>query len=472
MPMASSSHTSLLARIEAFIRDHDLLAPGQPVVVGMSGGVDSMALADVLLRLGYDVTAAHVNYGLRGAASDADEDALRTWCAHQQPAIPLRVAHHDLEAKAAAEQLSVQEAAREQRYAFMTQCADAIGADRVAVGHHRGDQAETLLLNLFRGSGVEGLAGMAPRRPLAGHPTIELVRPLLGASRPAIEAYAEERELPWRTDQSNQAIKYDRNVIRHRVLPVIEAHFEGAGGRIAHAADLVRAYRTHTLEPALAAHFARCGASTETGGTLDCAALRALPGVWRRRVILEAVKRWLPDAPYHTAFAEEIEPLIDAQVGRRVEAGTGTVWRERGLLRFVAARPPLVEARPVPLGEAVALSQGTIRVDRVDQPPDSLRAGAPDTVYADAQALCGALTVRAWRDGDRFQPLGMTHSKKVSDFLTDEQVPPHQRRNVLVMEDSRRIVWVVGYRLAHPVRIRPATQKVVRMRFERMPKTE
>lgn len=471
--MASSSPSSFCARIDAFIRDHDLLAPEQQVVVGISGGVDSMALADVLVRLGYGVIAAHVNYGLRGAASDADEAAIRTWCASQRPAIPVHVAYRDPDAKAAEEQLSMQEAAREQRYAFMTQCAAETGTDRVAVGHHRGDQAETLLLNLFRGSGVEGLAGMAPRRPLADEPSIALVRPLLGTARSAIEAYAQDRALPWRTDLSNEAIKYDRNVIRNQVLPVIEAHFDDAGERIAQAADLVRAYRTHTVEPALAAHFARCGTVTETGGTLDCAALRALPDVWRQRIILEAVKRWLPGAPYHAAFADEVEQLIDAQVGRRVEARPGTVWRERGLLRFMdSTEPPSVEARPVPFGEAVVLPQGTVQIDRLRHPPDSLSAGAPDTVYADAQALRRPLSVRTWRAGDRFQPLGMTHSKKISDFLTDERVPPHLRRGVLVVEDRRRIVWVVGYRLAHPVRVQRATQAVVRMRMERTSKIE
>lgn len=471
--MASSPSSSFRARIDTYIREHDLLTPGQQVVVGMSGGVDSMVLADVLVQLGYTVIAAHVNYGLRGAASEADEAAIRTWCANQRPALPVQVAHCDPDTKAAEEQLSRQEAAREQRYAFMAQCAGEVGADRVAVGHHRGDQAETLLLNLFRGSGVEGLAGMAPRRRLASDPSIALVRPLLGVARSAIEAYARDRALPWRTDLSNQAIKYDRNVIRNRVLPEIEAHFDGAGERIAHAADLVRAYRTHTLEPALDTRFARCGTATETGGTLDCAALRALPDVWRRRIILEAMKRWLPGAPYHTAFANEIEQLMDVQVGRRVEAGAGMIWRERGVLRFVeSAAPSPVEARPVPFGEAVALPQGTLRVDRLRRPPDSLRAEAPDTAYADAQALREPLTVRTWRDGDRFQPLGMRHAKKISDFLTDERVPPHRRRQVLVVEDPCRIVWVVGHRLAHPVRVRPTTQAVVRMRMERASQIE
>lgn len=465
--MAPSPESSLLARVEVDLREHDLLDAGQRVVVGMSGGVDSMVLADVLRRLGYRVVAAHVNYGLRGAESDADEDTVRTWCAAQQPPVPVHVTRCDPEAKAADEGRSLQEAARQQRYAFMARCAAEEGTDRVAVGHHQGDQAETLLLNLFRGSGVEGLAGMAPRRPLRNDASIDLVRPLLGGARAAIEAYAQAQDLPWRTDASNRAIKYDRNTIRHRIMPVIEAHFEGAGERIARAADLVRAYRAETFEPALEMHFSRCATATDSGGVLDTAALRALPVVWQRRVILEALARWMADAPYHATFAEEVENLLEAQVGRRIEIAAGTIWRERGALRFVDQAPPaLPSARPVPIGEDVALPSGTLRVEPVEALPPSFKQEAPLTVYADACALQEPIEVRPWRDGDRFQPLGMTHTKKISDLLTDEHVPPHRRRGVLVLLDRARIVWVVGHRLAHPVRIRPDTTEAIRMTFE------
>lgn len=460
--MASSDASSLPARVAAYIREHDLLAPGQAVVVGLSGGVDSMGLAALLHRLGYAVTAAHVNYGLRGAASDADEELVRTWCAAHDPPVPLHVTRCDPTAQAAAAGRSLQAVARDQRYAFMARCAEAAGIDRVAVAHHRDDQAETVLLNLVRGSGLEGLAGMAPRRPLT-EGAVTLVRPLLAASRADIEAYADAAAVPWRPDASNASLAYDRNAMRHRVLPVMEEQFEGAADRIARAAALVRAYRADTVEPTLAAHMARCAQPLDDGGLLKLDALRTLPAVWRRRVILEALRRWLPEAPYHAALAAEVDGLLDAQVGRRVEVGDGAVWRERAGLRFVPTSAPPAPSRSVPYGEAVALPQGTLRVERIEQLPAALGAEAPHTVYADAQRLQGPLTVRPWRAGDRFQPLGMTHSKKISDFLTDEKVPPHRRRHVLVVCDRERIVWVVGHRLAHPVRIRPGTEHAVRM---------
>lgn len=463
-----SSSSTLLTRVDHFIQGHELLRPGQRVVVGVSGGVDSMVLAHGLHRLGYAVVGVHVNYGLRGEASDADEEFVRRWGESLDPPVPLHVERVDPKAAARASGASVQEVARQQRYAFMARCAAACDTDRVAVGHHRDDQAETLLLNLFRGSGLEGLGGMAPRRPMECGPDVTLVRPLLGVTRASIEAYAKAHGVEWRSDASNETLTYDRNTIRHRILPVIESQFSGATDRIAGAAGRVRAYLAHTFEPELEARFTRCTAEAAWGGALVVTALHNEPSIWRRRLVLEALQRWFGDAPYTAAVAQEIDALLDAQVGRRVEVGAGTIWRERDVLRFVpaGAEPIPVEAQPIPMESSVELPQGTLRVDVLDDVPDQLDAGAPHTVYVDNEALSGELTVRTWQAGDRFQPLGMRHSKLVSDFLTDEQVPPHERAGVLVLCDDTRIVWVVGHRIAHPVRIRPGTERVVQLSFQ------
>lgn len=462
----ASSPSSLLTRVDRYISEQNLLASGQRVVVGVSGGIDSVVLAHLLHRLGYDLVVAHVNYGLR-AAADNDAAFVRQWAASLDPPVPVYVTSCDPEERAAADSTSVQAAARAQRYAFMAECAAVAGTDRVAVAHHRDDQAETLLLNLFRGSGVEGLAGMPPQRPMVDDPSVMLVRPLLDVPRAAIEACAREERLSWREDASNASLDYDRNVLRHRVLPVIEEHFEGATGRMAQSAAHVQAYLEDTFRPVLEERFARCAASTARGGRLALDALRQEPPVWRRRLVLEALRRWLDDAPYTSEVAHAVEALLDVQVGRRVDFAAGIVWRERDALQVVRADavPPPIDPTPVSLEEPVPVPTGTLRVNRVNAVPDDLGAGAPNVVYADADACTGGFTVRLWETGDRFQPLGMAHTKAVSDFLTDEQVPPHRRAEVLVLCDATRIVWVVGHRLAHPARIRPSTEHALRFAF-------
>ena len=454
---------TFLDRVTAYIDRHNLLSDGVRVLVGVSGGPDSMVCLDVMRRLGYDVQAFHVNYGLREGA-DADEALVRSWCAEQS--IPLNVVSLDARARAKRRDESLQEAARELRYKRMAAWAAQVGAEAVVVGHHRDDQAETLLLNLLRGSGPEGLAGMPPSRSLQLKHSIDLVRPLLGVSRTQVEAYADEMGVPWRDDPSNRDPSYDRATVRTKVLPLLEAHFEGASANIARAASLMRGYVDATFTPAMEERLARCYEACGAGGGLAIDSLRDEPIVWRHRLILAALERTLPAAPQTSAVAQEIHALLDAQVGRRVEVKGGTVWRERRGLRFLPKEeepeevfPPL----PVPWGEDMPLPGGVLRIDPLGELPRSLDTGTPNEVYVDAERLVDPLAVRTWKEGDRIQPLGLDGTKLVSDLLTDAKVPPHRRSGVYVLSTDEHMAWVVGHRLDHRMRVRPTTNEVARL---------
>ncbi|MFB6231486.1 MAG: tRNA lysidine(34) synthetase TilS [Salinibacter sp.] len=450
--------------VSAFIERHDLLGDGATVLVAVSGGADSMVCLSVLRRLGYDVHALHANYGLREGADD-DEALVRQWCDAQSPPVPFTAVSLDAEARAASEDESLQEAARRLRYDALAERAVEIDAPAVTTGHHRDDQAETLLLNLVRGSGPEGLAGMRPARPLQEAPSVSLVRPLLEVSRDDIEAYAEAVGLPWRTDPTNRSLDYDRGVMRTEILPRLDDHFEGARDTLARSASLMREYVDQALRPALDARMDEAFVDRETGGWLSLEALTDEPPVWRRRLLLEALRRTLPTAPCSYALAEELVALVEAQVGRRVEVGGGTVWRERSGLRFLPedAAPAPLPPTPVDWGEPVTIPQGTLQVERGVDLPESLDSGGPGVAYADAERLNADLTVRTWTDGDRLRPLGLNGTKTVSDLLTDAQVPPHRRNGVCVLCTAEHIAWVVGHRLDHRVRVRPDTEQVARL---------
>ena len=213
---------SLEAEVAAFIRRHSLLSKGEQVLVGVSGGVDSVVLLHLLRRLGYGAEAAHVHHGLRPEA-DGDAAHVRSLCEAWD--VPFHVARFDAKAEAEAARTSVQAAARELRYGFFDEVAAQRGIDAVAVAHHLDDQAETMLLNLFRGAGLDGLAAMAPKRSLSKETDVRLIRPLLGLRRTDVEAYARAEGLTWREDASNAAEAYRRSAVRHAILPAIEAHF-------------------------------------------------------------------------------------------------------------------------------------------------------------------------------------------------------------------------------------------------------
>ena len=457
---------ALLHRVRQFLDRHTSLADGARLVVGVSGGADSMVCLDVLRCLGYAVQAAHVHYGLRPEADDEAATVAR-WCdAH---AIPLHVAHRDPTARADTDDTSIQAVAREQRYAFFADVAAQISAPAVAVGHHRDDQAETILLHLMRGSGVEGLAGMPPVRPLAsGSGSPLLLRPLLDERRATLEAYADAHEVPWHVDSSNRDPSYRRGCVRTTVLPALNACADGSTDTIARTAALVRGYLDTSWTPELQKRFARCHASRPAGGWLDLFRLRNEPPVWRGRVLVEALRHDLPTVSPSRAVVQELNGLLHAQVGRRVVLDEATVWRERGGLRLVPASASLsLQPASLPLNATAALSTGAhLRAETKSERPATLHTGTPHVVYADRDRLRFPLTVRPWASGDRLRPLGMRGTKRVSDLLTDARVPPHRRRTTPVVLSGDTIVWVVGQRLAHDARVRPTTERIVQLAFQ------
>ena len=439
---------------------------GATVVVGVSGGCDSIVLAHVLDALGRVVHAAHVNYNLRPGAAD-DEALVRAFC--EKRSLPLHVHQVDGAAEAERQGTSVQAAAREVRYAFFGEAAAAVNASVVAVAHHRDDQAETVLLNLLRGCGPEGLAGMPAERPLHADEDVRLMRPLLHTRRRAIRAYARHHHLSWREDPSNQSLSYERGALRAAVLPAIEEHLtRDAVPAMARTADLMRAYVDSTVTPALTQYWEQVAVADDEqgGGRLRLDPLAALPPVWQTRLILVALRRWLPGVPRSAATADEVCSLCEAQVGRSIPWPGGTVWREREALRFdPTPGTPTATGTLATLPDAVDLPQGRLEVTRLNGRPDTLHTIDPYTVIVDADRLAWPLTVRPWQPGDTLQPLGMKGHKKVSDLLTDTKVPPHIRARVLVVADVARIVWVVGLRLADPVRVQDDTHAFAKITY-------
>ena len=456
-------------RIDTFLRRHALLETGEPALVGLSGGVDSIVLASVLRTLGFPVRAVHVNYRLRGEASDADEAFVRAWCAERGIDLVVHVFEGAWPPGA-----SVQQAARDIRYAVFEEAAAATSCNKVAVGHHRDDQAETVLLNLFRGSGIEGLAGMPVRRKIAPGSSTEVVRPLLAARRRDIAAYARARGLAWREDDSNALSRYRRGALREHIIPLVEQHFgEAVVDNIARSGSLVRDYVDEALRDVLKAAF---DAALTGECAVDEAAVGALPPVLRRRAFIEALRRWAPGFEADARAAERLEGLMATQPGRRLVFGDTVAWRERGRIAFAPAESGSGEAgasdapKHVCLVDegAVAIPGGYLHAERLEAPPDDLSAGAPDEAYLDARAALFPLRVRPWAAGDRFAPLGMSQRKKVSDFLTDEHVPPHRKRGIHVVESGGRIVWVLPLRISHEARIRKDSSETLRLWFTKV----
>jgi tRNA(Ile)-lysidine synthase len=359
----------------------------------------------------------------------------------------------------------VEETARLLRYRALARLARRARCPAVLTAHHLDDQAETVLLGLIRGAGPDGLGGMAPesRWPLGGRGP-RLLRPLLAFTRAEILSYAKQRDIPYRIDASNR----DRSFFRNRLRPVLRGWERARPGffrRAGRAAEILRdetAYWSGRLDRLERAVLRRTG----DGMTIDLTRLMRYHKVEQRRLL----KRLFPAADF--AALERLRALAGASGPGALSLPSGGVVRKsaRALLfrqggpshrRFDPKNAPL----PVP--GRVSLPDGRLAARPVKRLPPRWRRLAPRRVFVDADRLRGRrLLCRTRRPGDRFRPLGMAGRKKLQDFFVDAGVPREQRENVLVLEDKRRIVWVVGHRLAEDVKLTPATRRIVELTWE------
>jgi len=404
-----------------------------PIAVAVSGGVDSTVLLRSLHQLGVEVVALHVDHGLR---EDADADAAFV-C---ELANDLGISFQGLRVEVG--KGNRQREARTARYAALAEAARRHGCRVIATGHTATDQAETVLMHLLRGAGLRGLAGMALRRSLADG--VELVRPLLWAAREEVEAEAARQGWAWREDPSNATDAYQRNRIRHRVLPLLKS--EGGPGtiqRIAASANAARA-ALPDLGSVASPGEPKVGVSQLA---LDLGALRAAPD--RIAVWVEALAAWAPDVRRTTDLLRQLDGLVDGHVGRYVPVGALRAWRDREAIRFVQPAKPVEQWLHVgdfvqtPLGrfELVRLEPGELYKQPTPGPAVCLELLKPD-------ALRGDLCLRTWRAGDRIAPTGMEGTKLVSDLLTERRVRPSERDRQIVLCVDDRVVWVVGHRVA------------------------
>jgi tRNA(Ile)-lysidine synthase len=472
---------ALERRVGRFIRRHDLLHSGDSLLVGVSAGPDSTALLLLLARLApklrLKLTAAHFDHRLRGV-KEARRERLFVAALAEELGLPLITGGADVRGHASRSRVSLEEAAREQRYAFLAEAAGRCEAGVVAVGHTADDQVETVLMHILRGSGLSGLSGMLPRSPwplpVEGAAELALVRPLLEVSREETHAYCREAGRRPLEDATNRSLAYRRNRLRHQILPVLRRYnprLDQALLRLAAAAAADR----EALERMAAAALADAGRVASGSVRLSRGRLRSLPEGLRRHVLRAAAGRLLGDLQdIGASHIKAMSAALEKPSGSELDLPRGLRLRveyDDLVLSLVAEEPPV---DLLPDGETPLTVPGRTRVGawrfeaRVlpagEVPAPSRRQGE---VYLNLDALDGELTVRRRRPGDRFRPLGLSGEKKLQDILVDAKVPRRRRDAVPLVCDRDGIVWVVGHRLAERVRVGPSPRRTLRLRARR-----
>ena len=414
--------------------DRSLLPPGTGVLCAVSGGADSLCLLHLLWsrreELGLRVCAAHYEHGLRGAEALADAAFVEAFCRERD--IPCLVGHGDTAAFAEREKLGVEDAARRLRYAFLEEAADTLGCELIATAHTADDNAETMLLNLARGSGAAGLCGIPPRRG-------RVVRPLLGATRAEVEAYLNENGLSWREDGTNGEERFRRNLLRRRVTPVLRGLNPAFAEAAARTAALLR-----EDEDCLAGMAEAFLGHAYDGKSLSLEALNAQHPAIASRVLRALCPRSLEQKHVEAAlrFARgEGLGFLDLP-GLRLR-------REQGRLWFDGETPEPLPERPVAPGTVTAIPELGLRV----RAEEGVFSGGEihsefKTYPLKYETISGAVVCSSRRPGDRLAPAGRGVTKSLKSLFLEAGLTQAERERTLVFRDGEGVLAVQGFAIA------------------------
>jgi len=454
----------LLDRVRTYMLGLSMVNPGDGVVVAVSGGPDSTALLHLLWRLSgpmhLTLHVFHMDHGLRGAASAGDAEYVRRLAESLE--LPCTVV--TLPAGALKQQAgSLQAKARSIRYAELRAAARRAGASRIALGHNRNDQAETVLMRFLRGAGPKGLAGIPPVRA-EGEATY--VRPLLGISRGEIDEYCRLHELSPRLDESNREPDYTRNRLRLQLIPQLQADYNPAlTANLSDMADVLRA-EDDLLEQLARQAFDR-GRTSGEGVSIPGSVLLGEPLALARRIVRMAAREVA--GPEYDLGLDSVTRVLE--LAARIE-GSHTldlprglrVVVEYGLCRFLPDSEPTVcpDSWALAVPGTTVIPELGIRVSIGDgDEPDG-----PWQAALDADRLRGPLAIRRRKPGDRLWPTGMEGTKKLQDILVDAKVPRRLRDQVALLVAGAEVVWAIGYRLDRRFRSGPDTQRSLLVRVE------
>lgn len=435
-------------QVEAYIIQNGMLKPGDCVVAGVSGGADSVCLLWILkeMRVQWNLTivAVHVHHGIRGNQADEDEAYVQKLCRTWN--IECRCVHVDVPLLAKQENMTVEEAGRKARYDVFAAAAAECKAVRIAVAHHMDDNLETILMNLFRGSGLKGISGMEPVRD-------NVIRPLLCVRRSRIEEFLREQNIAWCMDATNLETEYTRNKIRLAILPAIYEAFPSAGEHILQTARLA-AEADRFMEELSCKFIDQYGAPCYNGISVDRKAFLRQDAALQKMIVRQALVRahaGLKDVTGH--HIEEVCLLAQKPVGKSVSLPGG--WQVRnGYDTFFICRRKEEENQ----------EEGSWRME-TSIFPYKKNVKFPENQYTkwfDYDTITDTIVLRTRKTGDRIQvhPDG---SKKLKDYMIDARIPKEQRDRIPVVASGNQILWVAGYRISEAFKVREHTKNIIQI---------
>lgn len=426
-----------------------LFNPQQKILLAVSGGIDSMVMLYLFEKSGFDYGIVHCNFQLRGDESDQDEEFVKKQVLIH--GVPSFFQRFDTEEYAQINGISIEMAARELRYEFFEKIRSEHHYDFIATAHHSDDLIETFFLNLSRKTGIKGLTGIKEKSG-------KIIRPLLFASRDEIEKFASGNYIEFREDSTNSEVFYQRNFLRHRILPLFSelnpAFKKNMLTSIENLKDAENVYsgffeneKQKVLE--------------HTTGTqvIDIANLKK--SAHPKLLLLEILAAY----NFNPAVAEEVFNGLDSEPGKQFFSKTHRLIKDREKLFFSEIAETENRIFYIEAADKELFQPFKIKIEKHSATNFKIRK-EKNIACLDSEKLEFPLLIRKWQQGDYFQPLGMTGFKKVSDFLIDEKIPVHLKENTWLLCSGEKIVWIVGQRIDNRFKISSKTQNVVKLEIK------
>lgn len=422
-----------------------LVGSNQKIVLAVSGGIDSMVMLDIFRQSSYSIAVAHCNFQLRGKDSDEDEKFVKKIC--DRFGIDFYTKRFSTTGYAEERKVSIQMAARDLRYSWFDELMREEGMDFVVTAHHLNDDLETVLLNLVRGTGFDGLVGI----PVYNR---NVVRPFLSFTKTEIEQYAKNHLIAWREDASNQTSDYDRNFIRHQIIPQLkqlnpslEEGFLATKERLMGAKDLVSDQIAFLKSQFVTEN--TTGISINIQGVLSTSS---------PEVVL-----WYFIKTFGFTFDQCKAMVMPHETGRSFYSKSFRITIDREHFIVTEVRPSSPESVYIENGQQIVkLGKASLSIELTENIPTIERD--PTVAMLDADVLEFPLHWRTWQPGDQFVPLGMRQHKKVSDFLIDQKVSLPEKEGITVLVSGGKICWVVGHRISDLFKIKEDTQRAIIIR--------
>ncbi len=450
----------LKEKVKELLLSHNLLEEGEKVIVGFSGGADSLTLLDILKELAYPVHAFHLNHLLRGEESFRDEEKVREYC--HEKGIPLTVVRKDVR-RLKKKGESLEEAGRRIRWEELKKLARALKVNKVALAHHLDDQVETVIFRLLRGTGPGGLGGMRIRSYFS--PGIWVIRPLLPFPRQEIIRYVREKRLQPTEDSTNFDLRFPRNRIRHRIIPLLEEINPRFREKVYTLSLLLQEDEDFFQEKVR-----KMVEKWEKGGEFifPLEEFKNLPFSLKFRVLREMLIR-MGEEEVNLSRLQEIEKELSSPRPNIIISGKNLEIRKE--YQRVIFSPPSGGKFSYyytlnPPGE-IEIPEAGVRIISSFLSHASIPA-PPTEAYLDTRDLSFPLTIRNRKPGDRFHPLGSPGIKKLKDFFMEKKVPLKERDRIPLVISGKDIVWVAGWEIDHRYRVREDTDKILHLRMEKI----